>query len=159
MTQEELKAYFKYDPLTGLFTWRIAPHSRVEIGSVAGSLSHGYVQLKVFGESILAHRAAFLYMTGKLPENKVDHKDLNRANNKWNNLREADDNQNSQNSPVKSTSLTGAKGVKLLPSGRYQARIKVNGKYKNLGVFDKIEEASNAYANAAEAQYGEFAQY
>lgn len=160
MTQDELKTFLHYDPITGLFTWLIDHNfGRSRIGQIAGSLNHGYIQIKIFGEVYLAHRLAFLYMTGKWPKVKADHKDLNRANNKWENLREADNKQNGQNKLARSDSQTGYKGVKITSSGKYQARIKIAGKYKNLGVFVDIEDAAGAYAIAAEIQYGEFAKY
>src|SRR5579859_6535927 len=126
MTQDELKTLLHYDPITGLFTWLIEPQfGQSRIGKVAGSLSHGYIQIKIFGEIYLAHRLAFLYMLGRWPKIKTDHRDLNRSNNAWGNLREADNKQNGQNKLARVDSQTGYKGVKLLPSGRYQARIKL----------------------------------
>lgn len=53
---------------------------------------------------------------------------------------------------------TGVKGVSFHEKlGRYQARIRVNGKRMSLGYFKTAEEAGIAYATAARNYFGEFA--
>lgn len=88
ITQTRLKELFRYRPETGLF-YRLTSRGGFKVGTVAGS-SHkdGYKHIYIDGKHYLCHRLAFLYMTGEMPE-FVDHKDRDRSNNKWDNLREA----------------------------------------------------------------------
>lgn len=49
----------------------------------------------------------------------------------------------------------GIRGVRLNRAGNYQARIHVRSRSINLGAFATLEAASDAYAAAARAYYGE----
>src|SRR5438045_2733801 len=81
-----------------------------------------YVFIRVDRRCYRAHRLAWLYMTGEMPI-EVDHLNLNRADNRWQNLRVATRVQNAANSPARRPSITGIKGVRRLKSGRWYARI------------------------------------
>jgi hypothetical protein len=116
----------------------------------------GYVLVGVDGPQYLAHRLAWLYMTGAWPDAEVDHIDGNRANNAWSNLRLASRSQNIANSGLRVTNTTGFKGV-FKARKKFNAKITVNYKSVNLGNFDTKEEASAAYKRAAQAAFGEFA--
>ena len=88
----------------------------------------------------------------------VDHVDHNGLNNQKSNLRLATNTQNAMNCRIRSDNTTGYKGVCFHPStGRYRARIKVNGAYVSLGLFDKLEDAGQAYSDAAKLYFGSFA--
>lgn len=161
LSQDELKAAIAYDPLTGVFT-RNKPYCNLAVGSRVGSLdSYGYVQVFVKGKLRLAHRLAFLYMLGRLPIAEVDHIDGNRANNAFVNLRECDKTQNMRNRAVSGHSSTGAKGVSWhKASSKYRARlwITLEGSRKRLelGGFDTVDQAKEAYNKAAKLHHGEF---
>jgi len=87
-----------------------------------------------------------------------DHRDLNGLNNQKLNLRVCTRAQNMQNTPVKSNSSSGLKGIVLhKSSGLWGARIRVNGKVKSLGYFYTPEGAHAAYCKAAAEHHGEFA--
>ena len=155
ITQDRLKGVLRYDPETGLFTWLVATGRRMRVGSVAGTLnSGGYIRIAVDGKIYRAHRLAFLYMTGEWPQDQVDHRDTDRTNNRWLNLRPASNSQNSANK--RATSLSGYKGVYKNGVG-YAAQITVAGKNIYLGQFHTPEQASEAYAAAANDMHGEFA--
>ena len=162
LSQEQLKAKLKYDPLTGLFTVHSAIGSRGRKigGRLAGGVNkvNGYVEIWVNGKSYTGHRLAFLYMTGKFPDSGVDHFDLIRSNNKWENLRVASQLQNTWNMPVQKSNTSGFKGVsKRKDTGKWTARIKHNNSYVSLGCFDRIEDAAIAYKTTAVQLRGEFA--
>ena len=162
LSQEQLKTKLKYSPLTGLFTVpsAIGSQGRKIGGRNAGGINKvsGYVEIWVSGKSYKAHRLAFLYMTGKFPDSGVDHFDLNRSNNKWENLRAATQLQNTWNTPIQKSNTSGFKGVsKRKDTGKWTARIRHNDSYLSLGCFDRIEDAVMVYKTTAVQLRGEFA--
>lgn len=150
LTAEELRAMLDYDPDTGIFTWRIKRPHRC-IGSVAGSLFKGYIRIKISGKGHLAHRLAWLHLYGVWPSIDIDHKNLIRSDNRRENLREATDSQNRQNTLVHADNASGFKGVTLYPYKTRPARatIMVDYKQKHIGYFKTAEDAAQAYAVAA----------
>lgn len=150
----DIKSFLHYDLETGIFTW-IKHHFKNLVGKRAGRLnSAGYRQISINDKLYYEHQLAFLYVTGSFVLN-VDHKDLNKSNNKWENLRKATDTQNNVNIKVRKTNKLGIKGVRLL-KGKFNASIRINGKVKSLGSFNTIEEASLAYNEKAKEIHGEF---
>lgn len=85
----------------------------------------------------------------------TDHVDHDKLNNQSANLRTATRSQNLANSTW-SGNKSGAKGVSF-DRGRYRAQLTVNRKKVNLGYFETIQEASDAYWIAAKNLLGEFA--
>lgn len=156
VNQDAIKRLFSYDPETGHFT-RLTGRSA---GRIAQSLStKGYVRIRIGGRWYRAHRLAWLYMTGEWPLRQVDHRNYDRSDNRWRNLREATNAQNHINSKKLTTSKSGFRGVhRHRASAKFSARIKVNGKQRHLGCFDTATEAAAAYDVAAITAHGvEFA--
>ena len=56
-------------------------------------------------------RLALLYMTGEWPSEEMDHRSLDKADNRWRNIRRASHSQNKFNRPKLSTNTSGYKGV------------------------------------------------
>lgn len=97
LTQERLKEVLEYDPASGNWRWKVRTSWRVETEGRAGTInSHGYVAIKVDRKLYRAHRLAWLYMTGQWP-NEIDHKDRNKANCAWANLRSVTHAENMMN--------------------------------------------------------------
>lgn len=93
----------------------------------------------------------------KAPDHlQVDHRDLNRLNNRKENLRLATNRQNHANRPAQRNNTTGFKGVTKTKTA-YLARICVNQKSIHLGSFRDPIEAACAYNVAATRHFGEFA--
>lgn len=157
MTQAELKAMLHYDPETGVFTWLVNSGTRARIGAVAGTYSNGYRRLRVGGQHYLMHRLAFLYMTGSMPSLYVDHINGVRDDNRWCNLRQCAFADNTKNAKRRVDNRLDAKGVGQRADGTFRARIRVDGVRRSLGNFKSLEEASAAYATAAEQAHGAFA--
>lgn len=157
LTAEQLRAEVSYDPETGIFVRRSdgkqLGHKR------GGNAERGhYVGILVAGEQLYAHRAAWCYMTGEWPAHTVDHRDLDRQNNRWGNLRHATPAQQNMNNPVPKHNQTGLKGVCIhKPSGLYGARIRKDGRQRSLGYYNCPAAAHFAYVVAAEQMFGEFA--
>lgn len=152
ITQVELLQIINYNPNTGIFTWIISPRNGINVGDKVGSIDdNGYIIIRIKRKAYKAHRLAFLYMTGKWPEEFVDHIDKNRSNNKWENLREATNQQNQFNSKCHIDNKLNLKGI-VYSYGKYRVTIR----RKHIGLFYDLNEAKEAYENAAKQYYGEF---
>jgi len=150
LTLEFLKSILHYDPETGIWTYLVDRGRNGKKGSVAGSLTHdGYWRILVNKKQYLSHRLAFFYITGEWPKELVDHKDTDKLNNKWENLREATSSENNRNKKVTSRNSTGLKGVGKAKDGKFRV-------YLCLGTFDTKEEAKRVYDEAAKKLHGEF---
>ncbi|WP_376962645.1 HNH endonuclease signature motif containing protein [Azospirillum sp. A26] len=158
-TQERIKELLAYDQNTGMFVWRVAPSRRVNIGMPAGCInSRGYVRIKIDGRLYMAHRLAWLYMTGEWPDEEVDHINRNSADNRWINLRAANRSQNMGNISKNRNNTSGVKGVCWdKKRGMWQARLQASARFKHLGHFADINDAAAAYADAARKHFGRFA--
>ena len=146
-----------YEQDTGFLYWKKDRSRRAKAGDMAGWLDNdGYILVSIAGRRCKAHRVVWLLMTGAWPESDIDHINGARSDNRFANLRTASKAENAANRRTHSNNLLGLKGVCRIGK-KYQARIKVRGRNKSLGVFDTPEEASSAYHSAAVKIYGEFA--
>jgi len=158
LSQQQLKELLHYEPITGVFTWLASTASRNKIGDIAGGkTSLGYTHIRIFGKLYLAHRLAWLYMTGCWPTKYIDHKNGTRDCNIWDNIRECTQSQNAFNVCARSNNKSGFKGVSFhKASNKWLASAKINGKSKHLGYFLTAENASAAYQSFAKMNHGEF---
>jgi hypothetical protein len=157
LTAARVHELLTYDPATGIFRWRVSRRGGTKAGDIAGTVNgEGRRMIGVDGERHRAHRLAWLYMTGDWPSGIVDHEDLDPDNNRWKNLRQADQSQNQANAGLRADNTTGAKGVVAM-NGKFMARIRHHGQRIYLGTFDTVKEAAAAYAEAAFALHGKFA--
>lgn len=159
LTAERLREVAVYDPITGEFRWRVKWCRKVHAGDLTGCLAKtGYLVIRIDGELHLAHRLAWLYMTGRWPAGQVDHRDLKRTNNAWSNLREATHGQNVQNSGVRKNNIHGVKGISLdRRSNRWVARVMVDRKMHWIGSDADPVVAKSMYDEAISRLHGEFA--
>lgn len=113
------------------------------VGDNVGYLNaNGYVYTKIQRKGYKVHRLAWLYMTGEWPEHEIDHKDRNRSNNRWGNLRQVTHKQNAENRSPRHDSSSGFTGV--LWSNREQAWrtiITVDGRKRNIGTNRSLLDA------------------
>lgn len=153
-----VRSILDYSPVSGLFYWRVRRPRRPP-GSQAGCITNGYVKIKIKSRGVCAHRLAWLIQTGSWPDGEIDHKNTNRSDNRWLNLREATHGQNQSNSGLFKNNVTGLKGVSTYPArpGSYRARIRKDKREYSLGVYPSAEEAHAAYVAAAVKFHGEFA--
>ena len=149
ISQHDLKKALRYDPVTGVFTWR-EPRKGIKAGAVAGNDNgQGYVQIMVSGRSYLAHRLAWLYETGAFPCDELDHIHRVRNDNRIANLRLASRGQNQQNkTSAHRSNKSGFLGVSRIGQSRFVARIWAGGRVTNLGSFQSAEAAHAAYLDA-----------
>ena len=87
---------------------------------------------------------------------ECDHKNLNKLDNRRENLRNCTSTQNSWNKGISSRNRLGYKGVRK-NGKRWAAKIITNGKAIHIGQFDSIEEAALAYDEFARELCGEYA--
>lgn len=134
----------EYNPETGIFTRN---------GLRAGTAGvRGYRQIWYKGRQYYEHRLAWFIMTGEWPPDQMDHIDRDRSNNKWSNLRLADQAQNNWNSKNRS----GYRGAYRNDKGTWMSAITVNGRSYFLGNYDTPEEAHQVYMEVAEEIHGDF---
>jgi len=154
LTVERLRERLRYDPETGIFIWKYASgQGRRAEGTKAGHTSKesGYVLLWVDDRLYRAHRLAWLYVTGEWPPKLLDHRDRNRSNNRWANLRLANDKQNSENASLRSDNTSGSRGIRF-DRNRWVARIYHEGREIYLGRFERRTDAEMARV-CAERKY------
>lgn len=158
ITQDYLKSILEYDPETGLFKW-IKARPKIKVGDIAGGLDDaGYIRINIDGLKYRAHRLAIFYMTGEWPPDHTDHKDLNRANNKWDNIRVATRTENFGNQTKYKSNKSGIKGVCWdRDANKWLAQIQINNKKIKLGRYSNIDDAAEAYKDAAEKYFKEYA--
>jgi hypothetical protein len=152
LTLSQLKDILHYDPLTGVFTWRIKTCRKVVPGAVAGyARPDGYVVIRVNKQRYRASRLAWWFVKGQEPLGDIDHIDGNPQNNSFSNLRDVSTAENIQNQKSAHTrnKSGGLLGVsKEHTCRRWRARICVHGKHILIGRFDTPEEAHQAYVEA-----------
>jgi len=98
--------------------------------------------LKVDGVKYQAHRLAWLYVYGYLPENDIDHIDRIKGNNRIENLREVSKVCNLRNTGNIRSNTSGVKGVSFInKKHKWQAQIMINRTSFHLGYFTSFTEA------------------
>ena len=151
ITQERLKELVSYDPDTGVFMRRTRTSNRVDMSKPIGSMdTHGYLWASIDGKTYRLHRLAFTYMTGSINDCDVDHINMNRADNRFSNLRQVSRSVNMQNKRrPSSNNKSGFVGVCYdSRMEKYCAHIRFGGKNRYLGSFETPEAAHAAYVAA-----------
>ncbi len=145
LTQERLKEVLHYNPDTGIFTWLVSFNS-VLAGQVAGTRKQeGYIRIVIDTHSYYAHRLACLYVKGVFPRKGVDHKYGEKADNRWDKIRDADQTINSQNQKILTTNSSGFPGVTWDKTNKkWRSQIWVKGKHVCLGRYNSILNAALA---------------
>lgn len=146
----KIKKFISYNKDTGIFT-RIKDIGSFRKGEIAGGVdSYGYITIGFNNRSYGAHRLAWLFTHGKFPNDRIDHKNEIKTDNRIDNLRDVTHGENMQNiSKCRVDCSTGVKGVlankRNKKSETFTARIKVGKKQIHIGCFKSKEEAGEAY--------------
>jgi hypothetical protein len=160
LTCARLREVLNYDARTGIWIWRKSTGPRAKVGARAGniSLKDAYRRISVDGKLYKSGRLAHLYVTGEWPKNLVDHRNLKRSDDRWDNLRDATRTQNGANTSLKRSNKSGFKGVSWKTSSqKWVAQIAVNQRVIYLGIFGTKKAAHEAYCAASRRHFGEFA--
>lgn len=154
----DIMDYLRYDAETGKLYWTAFPHggSSHLVGTEAGKTNrHGYVRVCFRRREYGAHRIVYFAVTGAQPPETVDHRDGDRTNNRFENLRPASVLQNNCNRRL-NANASHKKGVK--PRGtKFCAVIKLHRKRIHIGTYETEDEAHAAYVAKARELFGEFA--
>lgn len=142
---ELLRVLLAYEPDTGLLHWTEAAGPR-RAGKVAGTLAgNGYIMIRVGSRVRLAHRIAYALKCGRWPQFGIDHLNRDRADNRWDNLRDVPHAANSRNHHrVKLAQLVGA----VRNGDQWDAVVFKWGAAVVVGTFTTAAEANAAYLAA-----------
>lgn len=156
LTAARLRELLHYDPTTGVFTWKVHRSGMAPKGSVAGSVYNtGYWMIGVDRRYYSAHRLAWMYMHGSIPEGLViDHINGEKLDNRIVNLRVVSpgvNNQNRRRVHIDKTSSAplGVCWDKTLKT--WKASLRHNGRTVNIGNFKSPERAHEAYLSRKRA--------
>lgn len=157
ITAERLRELVNYNPDTGEFTWAKSRFGARK-GDICGRINnYGYREIGVDYRLYNAHRLAWLYMTGSFPKAGVDHINRIRNDNRWCNLREANQSQNSANVAIKKSNTSGHTGVVWdKDRNKWRVQIRIKGKKTNLGRFDNFDDAVKVSRDALIMEFGEY---
>ena len=160
LSAEFVREIFNYNPKTGLLIWKVMLSKRAVAGKTAGALDdQGRIKIGIRNKDYFAHRIIWLWMTGKWPRYEVDHRDENKANNRWKNLREATSSQNHRNRGAPKNNRSGYKGVcfdnrKKAWLATINIKIGKRKKHIHIGWYKTAEKAHKAYCARALKVHG-----
>jgi hypothetical protein len=166
-SMEYLHECFNYEPATGKLFWKARPESHFAnphtclamngrfAGKEAASINSTYRQVSLDLQIYLQHRIIWKWMTGEQPPPFIDHKDGDKLNNRWANLRSATKSEQNWNVGKNIKNTSGYKGVSRA-HGKWRANIRIGNVQKHLGLFPTAEEAAVAYKLAARSLHGAF---
>lgn len=158
-SKQELDELLLYEPESGLLKWKITRSWNAKCGDIAGSLhkQSGYIQLSINDTNYHAHVLIWILVNGKLPETSIDHKNGDRKDNCFVNLRLATPKQQSQNRMRQRNNSSGYTGVSWSKiTKKWRAYITVDRKQIHLGHFSSQKDAALAYESAAIILFNDF---
>lgn len=154
-----LKSVLDYDEETGDFMWKpriesdfstkcqFVSWSNRFAGKKAGTIvtkkRKSYLKINLGGKNYYAHRIACAILNDCWPENEIDHINGNSLDNSKTNLRQVTRKENCRNVSLIPNSTSGYCGVNWHElSGKWRARVKIDGKENYIGLFDDPQEAA-----------------
>ena len=150
-----------YNIITGVFKWKVNKSNK-KAGSIAGRVKKdsGYRYITINKQECAAHRIAWLLVTKKDPyPYEIDHKDRNKGNNAFHNLRQATIQQNSSNRKIGSNNTSGHKSITYQShqtSNPWVVCIHQQNKSHYVGSFPTLEMALKARDKKGKELYGDF---
>lgn len=148
ITQDRLKQLVHYNPDTGIFTHLQTSRNKLKVaGTVAGyPTKSGHLVFNIGNIKYYCHRLAWLYMTGSLPTNDIDHINCNPTDNRFVNLRDVTRGENLQNliRPHKDNQSKYL-GVSKTKNNKWCAQITIKGIKKTKSGFNTPQEAHDYY--------------
>jgi hypothetical protein len=148
VTYELVRKVFDYNPATGELSFKPSHGRKARVRVSSG----GYLRISWLGTQFLVHRVIWLWMTGSFPPSgfEVDHKDEDKANNRWNNLQLLTCLDNNQKKiQANSNNPLGIRGISQ-DGDKFRVRLFRDGKRVYSQTFDSFEEAVKARKAALE---------
>lgn len=177
-SQAYLRECFTYNRRTGVLRWRKRPLSHFPdkrtwrmwntrfAGKISGHIaSKRYVNVSLDHTNYLAHRITWKLIKGSEPPAELDHRNHQKTDNQFRNLRKATRAQNQANAKLRSDNSSGFKGVSQRvyisrrtgkPRVTFWAKISFNSIVHHVGVFATAKLAHQEYCKAAKHLNGEF---
>ena len=157
ITKEFLHEIYQYKD--GILYWKKKVTDKVVVGSPVGNIKNGYLGTKINKVDFRNHRLIFMMHKGYFPK-IIDHIDGNPLNNKIENLRDATQSGNSQNSRKPITNTSGKKGVCWKKDKqKFKVELYVNNKPKFFGYYKDFELACLVSDEARSKYHKEYARY
>jgi hypothetical protein len=154
ITLERLKELVEYNSELGRFFWLQSRHNSMKKGTEAGSFdAHGYGQIVLDRKIYKEHHIVWFYHTGEWPDQQIDHINHQRRDNRFENLRLADNSENHKNRPMQRNNTSGFVGVYWDKRGWFESYIHIHRRKIRLGRFAEIEDAIEA-RKRANKEYG-----
>lgn len=161
ISHQEVLDLFEYNARTGELIYKVAPPYKPQfLGRRAGFVDHqGYRMVKIADKRYMAGRLIWFYVKGEWPD-EIDHKNLDRADDSWDNLRESTRSQNCANKGgFFKANKFGFRGVKQQSSGKFYATVCANQIEYSSARVGTPELAALAYDMLAKKHHGEFARF
>ena len=121
---DQLHELLKYNHVTGKFTWRertedfpapiniVRQFNARNAGKQVYEETHrGYGRITLFGKRYKSHRLAWAMHYGDWPPDQIDHINGVRSDNRIENLRAVSQAENSKNSKIPASNMSGVIGV------------------------------------------------
>ena len=147
---------FRYNKETGDIE-HLNDYGQRSAGDKCGHNDGGYISISCGNVKLKAHRFAFYFMEGYLPE-QVDHINGIKHDNRWINLRGCTRAENNRNRGVSSNNKSGYRGVRL--QGYYKdkwvGQVGFNGKKYTKGGFTTPDSCNIWVTMKSKELYGEF---
>jgi hypothetical protein len=149
---EVLRELLHYDEGAGHLMFLTYNHRHKKGDLLERVNAEGYLVWTFEYDTYYAHRLAWKIKTGTEPPEVVDHINRNRSDNRWSNLRAADNMSNRGNvTPWGNRCLPGVQ----TRGQKFYAKIGANGTQIYLGAYDTEMEAHQAYRTAHLHYWGE----
>jgi hypothetical protein len=165
LTKAIVRELIDYNPDSGVLRWRKRARRWFTSTNACNSwnaknsgktafttIRNGYLSGAIFHKPYFAHRVIWLWMTGRWPDSQTDHENHDRTDNRWCNLYKATNQENGRNQSLRCDITSGHTGVRKIPNGTFQARIKVDDQEHHLGCYPTLD-AAVAARQAAERRY------
>src|SRR5687768_10659471 len=110
--EAKLRELLDYNPITGVFTWKIDRTGTALSGTEAGTVDfRGYRVISIMGKDYKAHILGWFLYYGEWPNANIDHINGIKLNNWIDNLRVSVLSGNHFNTPKRADNKSGYKGV------------------------------------------------
>lgn len=153
LTAERVRFLFSYNPTTGELLWRNPSTHRLAVGERVGAITaNGRLAVGIDGQRHYAHRVAWLYVHGVLPQENISAKNGDYTDLRLDNFEVQSFAATARKSGLRKTNTSGVRGV-IWDKGKRKWRAEITRDYQHvfLGRFDTKEDAERAYYAACQS--------